>query len=232
MRQATADIDVYDDEGALSPASANTIKERFRNLSAAYSICIGQISSYAEDAAKEDLEVFTFFESNTNVSTLGFSLKGEYDGTYTYSIVDSNGQNNDSCDSFGPEAAQFIINWLADTVLTYTISEDDLVAILEGTQDDLPTAEIDFELNDYNVQGLFRICAAYTDSPVGFCTRLKPIFEDFSLEQIAAATQILREIDFFKYLLESDPAVSADVRTSLYSNELSAYSKPLFRAVK
>jgi len=232
VRQATADIDVYDDEGALSPASADTIKERFRNLSAAYSICIGQISSYAEDAAKEDLEVFTFFESNTNVSTLGFSLKGEHDGTYMYSIVDSNGQNNDSCDSFGPEAAQFIINWLADTVLTYTISEDDLVDILDGAQDELPTAKIDFELNDYNVQGLFRICAAYTDSPVGFCTRLKPIFENFSLEQIAAATPILREIDFFKYLLESDPAVSADVRTSLYSNELSAYSEPLFRAVK
>jgi hypothetical protein len=232
VRQATADLDMYDDEGALSPASEDTIRERFRNLSAAYSICIGQIQSYAEDAAKEKLEVFTFFENDTNVSTLGFSLKGELNGTYKYSIVDSNGQNNNSCDSFGPEAAQFIVNWLADTVLTYTISEDDLTAILEGEQDELPTAEIDFVLNDSNVQNLFRICAAYTDSPVGFCTRLASIFENFSVEQIEAATPILAEIDFFRHLLESEPAVSADVRQSLYSNELSVYSKPLFRAVK
>ena len=58
------------------------------------------------------------------------------------------------------------------------------------------------------------------------------IFENFTVEQIAAATPILAEIDFFKYLLESRPEVSADVRQSLYSNKLSAYSKPMFRAVK
>jgi hypothetical protein len=232
VRQATADLDIYDDEGTLSPASEDTIRERFRNLSAAYSICIGQIQSYAEDAAKEELEVFTFFDHDTNVSTLGFYLKGEHNGTYEYSIVDSNGQNNDSCSSFGSEAAQFIVNWLADTVLAYTISEDDLTAILKGEQDELPTAEIDFVLNDGNVRDLFRICAAYTDSPAGFCTRLSPIFKKFSVDQIEAATPILAEIDFFRYLLASEPEVSANVRQSLYSNKLSAYSKPLFRAVK
>ncbi len=224
VRQATASGDDYSDSDGLSPASDADISSRFSNLTSAYQICIGQSGmSYIDEAKQENLEVFTFFKGDANISTLGFSFSGFGDnGAAQYSIEDSNGGSNNACYEHSTQGSLFILNWLADVFLTYTLDEDTLRSILNGDEFTYsPSAELDLEYHD--IVEVFRAfdnepvqaqAPDYDDSLVGLdlydeidgindptvqgnvsaIPRLAEIFENYSVSQVREAIPKLSEL--------------------------------------
>ncbi len=220
VRQQTASWDEYSE--SVNGASDSDIKERLESLTGAFQICIGQSGmGYIESAQEGNLEVFTFFKGDNNLSTLGFSYAG--DGIYT--IEDTKGENNKNASSNNAEGCQFILNWLADVVLEYIVPESLLRSILDGAREVefKPVFEIDFD--NYDIRELFNINAgsaiqlglAEEESGrvyAGLCTRLSEIFADYTQAQVQAAIPTLQNLKLY---------LSDDKRLNMYGEIISFF---------
>ena len=245
IRQSTASADVYGGSGTLVAASDDAISERLSNLSSAYQICIGQAGMpYIRDAQRETLEVFTFFSNDSNISTLGLLYEGQSKGVKQYSVADTKGDGNRACYASSVEGSQFILNWLADIFLEYTISEDNIRAILEGREYTY-NPRIEFNLQDSDLQMLFNkfqdFGRNFNDGSglqlgaVSACRRIADIFKDYTYEKVLAAVPrltLMHKGNFLEMLLE-DGGESYTGRYSfpysLTENRLFVLHKPLFR---
>lgn len=250
VRQATASNDEYSDSEKLSLASDADISSRFSNLTSAYQICIGQTGmGYIEQAQRGELEVFTFFEGDTNISTLGFRFDGVGDnGAAQYSIADSNGGNNSACYRHSTEGSLFILNWLADIFLTYTLDENTLRRILDGDEFAY-SPRIEFNLDYHDIVQVFRAFDtvgvefdASTDVlalPVlAAVPRLARIFEEYTWDQVDTAIPKLTGLhsgNFFDVMFNvvtDDSTASQSSRVNVDEiSEISVFKKAIFRKV-
>jgi len=249
VRQATASLNPYSETSDLVAAADESISSRLSALTSAYQICIGQAGmGYIKKAQEGELEVFTFFAEDTNVSTLGLELLPmESDGVVRYTIADSNGANNTPCYTHSVESSQYIINWLADLFLEHTMPEEGIRAILEGRRYTY-SPQIEFDLNTRKIRTLFERFHKFGENfdadsglrigGVSACHKLRCIFEDYTCEQIKNAIPKLTSIhanSIFDLLLllsdDSKHVSSYPFSERLLDNRVSPYRKPLFRSV-
>lgn len=251
IRQATASVDEYGSQDtSLFTASDDEIAGRLSNLSSAYSICIGQAGfNYISDAQNKQLDVFTFFNGDENLSTLGFKPNRQgYGNVQVYSIVDSNGGDNRSCTENDAEGCQFILNWLASVVLGNIISKSEIQEIMQGNTDLKINPKFELDLGYVGISSLFKmnnnvrfkyIKSGDTENVmryVGACTQMRDVFEGYSDEEVSLFAEYAKRNlcgdNFFSMLFgeETDTWSYKLDNQDIIENIVTVYKKPLFRA--
>lgn len=250
VRQATASEDDYaNEDDSLFSASDSAIADRLSNLSSAYSICIGQAGfNYIKDAQNKQLDVFTFFKGDNNLSTLGFQPYAlGYNDVQVYSIVDSNGEDNRSCSSNTAEGCQFILNWLASVVLGNIISKSEIQKIMQGNTDLKINPKFELNLGYGGISSLFEmnnnvrfkyIKLGDTENAmrhIGVCTQMREVFDGYSDKEVSLFAEYARKHlcrhNFFNMLFGEDSHSSDKLdNRDILENIVTVYKKPLFRA--
>lgn len=179
VRQATASRYSYGSTKFVR-ASADDIRSRFVNLTSAYSICIGQSGmGYIKNAQDGELDVFTLFDGDTNISTIGFNLRGD--------IVDQKGGNNSEPYNRSIESIQFMLNWLFDLFFGNCVSEEDFVSFLREERDKF-TIDTELDFKNSSLDRLFEKNKGFIERHqsqlsnigklTGLCTRLQIVLEE------------------------------------------------------
>ena len=222
VRQATANKNEYIG-GELTSATNEQIKNRLVNLTSAYSICIGQSSmDYIQQAQRGELEVFTLFHGETNISTIGFRANN---------IIDQKGQNNQEPYTRSTECVQFMLNWLFDLFFTNCVSEESFVEFLKDEDADESDLEIKRRLlfGNYSIDNLLKRNTAFinahhtqlteTQKITGLCTRLQIVIDQHFEDEFVRDSLRERLEAFAKIYGKSDSLIHNLLHIESSSNQ-------------